>query len=219
ENIRNGGYSGLLTYSSIFYPIETPQIGFWDTLDFIGMDFYLPLLNITNDSSIPSYQDMIESFSGYFQYFKLWLSNQSSNVSSKPVIFTEVGYPSSLAGLAMPSSTPPAQCIDNYSANLTLQNMAFKALFQALDENSGIFNGTIIFWWDNPSSSDSYNERDSNNWGCSWTVRGKPAECTIAEAFGGECSSDRSSPANISNIISMNIKLFLCIILLFALYI
>ncbi len=152
---------------------------------------------------------MIESFSGYFQYFKLWLSNQSSNINSKPVIFTEVGYPSSLAGLAMPSSTPPAQCVGNYSVKFTLQNIAFKALFQALNENSG----TIIFWWDNPSSSDSYNERDSNNWGCSWTVHGKPAECTIAEYFGGECSSDQNISSIGHDVISIRLMLFICLIL------
>ncbi|CAF0846674.1 unnamed protein product [Rotaria sp. Silwood1] len=156
------------------------------------MDFYLPLLNITNDSNIPSQQDMIKRFSNYFQYFKFWLSNQSINVTSKPLVLTEVGYPSSLAGLALPSGNPAVQCVGNYSANFTLQDMAFKALFQALDENKGICNGTIIFWWDNPSSMDYYKEKDSNYWRCSWTVRGKPAECTIAEAFDGTCSTNRN---------------------------
>ncbi|CAF2631462.1 unnamed protein product [Rotaria sp. Silwood2] len=140
------------------------------------MDFYLPLINITKDNNIPSQQDMIRRFSDYFQYFKLWL---------------KVGYPSSLAGLAMPSGNPAVQCIGNYSANFTLQDMGFKALFQVLDDNRGISNGTIIFWWDNPSSMDYYKEKDSNNWECSWTVRGKPAECTIAEAFHGICSTNR----------------------------
>ncbi|CAF3425807.1 unnamed protein product [Rotaria sp. Silwood1] len=137
------------------------------------MDFYLPLLNITNDSNIPSQQDMIKRFSNYFQYFKFWLSNQSINVTSKPLVLTEVGYPSSLAGLALPSGNPTVQCV-------------------ALDENKEICNGTIIFWWDNPSSMDYYKEKDSNYWRCSWTVRGKPAECTIAEAFDGTCSTNRN---------------------------
>ncbi|CAF4599905.1 unnamed protein product, partial [Rotaria sp. Silwood2] len=140
------------------------------------MDFYLPLINITKDNNIPSQQDMIRRFSDYFQYFKLWL---------------KVGYPSSLAGLAMPSGNPAVQCIGNYSANFTLQDMGFKALFQVLDDNRGISNGTIIFWWDNPSSMDYYKEKDSNNWECPWTVRGKPAECIIAEAFHGICSTNR----------------------------
>ncbi|CAF4415729.1 unnamed protein product, partial [Adineta steineri] len=36
RNIRTESYSGLLIYCSIFYPIETQKIGFWDGLDFIG---------------------------------------------------------------------------------------------------------------------------------------------------------------------------------------
>ena len=216
KNIRQGGYSGLLTYCSIFYPVETQKIAFWDELDFIGMDFYLPLINITNDGSIPSQQDMARRLSNYFQYFKSWFNKQPANVTSKSVIFTEVGYPSSLAGLVNPSGDPAAHCIGNYSANLTLQNMVFKALFQALDENKGIFNGTIIFWWDNPSSMDYYYEKDSNNWGCSWTVREKPAECTIAEAFGGTCSTNRSNSINISNVILIYLELVVCFIFLFV---
>ncbi|CAF3325533.1 unnamed protein product [Rotaria socialis] len=213
RNIRAGGYSGLLTYCSIFYPIETQHIGFWDELGFIGMDFYLPLLNITNDSSVPSYQDMVRRFSHYFQYFKSWLSDQSVNVTSKPVVFTKVGYPSSLSGLAIPSGDPSAQCVGNYSTNFTLQDMAFKAPFQALNENKNIYDGTIIFWWDNPSSTDFYDEKDSNNWGCSWTVCGKPAECTIAEAFGGTCSMNQSNSTNINSLIR---KLFMILILLYS---
>jgi hypothetical protein len=213
KNIRAGGYSGLLTYCSIFYPIETGHIEFWDELDFIGMDFYLPLLNITNNVSITSQQDMVRRFSSYFQFFKSWLNEQPSNVSSKSVVLTEVGYPSSLAGLSMPSGTPPTRCVGNYSANFTLQDMAYKAFFQALDENKGICKGSIIFWWDNPSSMDFYDDRDSNDWGCSWTVRGKPAECTIAKAFGRKCPMNR---ANSSNVILISLKLFFYFILLFV---
>jgi hypothetical protein len=216
KSIRTGGYSGLLTYCSIFYPVETQNIDFWDELDFIGMDFYLPLLNITNNGSIPSQQDMTRRLSGYFQFFKLWFNQQPANVTSIPIVFTEVGYPSSLAGLAIPSGDAAAQCTGNYSANFTLQDMAFKALFQVLNDNKGLCDGTIIFWWDNPSSSDYYNEKDSNNWGCSWTVRGKPAECTIADAFGGTCSINRSSSININNVILICVKLFFCFILLFG---
>jgi hypothetical protein len=215
QNIRAGGYKGLLTYCSIFYPVETHHIGFWDELDFIGMDFYLPLLNITEDSNIPSQEDMTRRFSRYFQFFKLWLNEQPSNVTSKSVVLTEFGYPSSLAGLANPSEDAPAHCVGNSSANFTLQDMAYKAFFQALDDNKGLLNGSIIFWWDNPSTKDYYNRRDSNNWGCSWTVHGKPAECTIAQAFGGICSTSQTNSLYTHNLILINVKLFFGFIFLF----
>ena len=54
KNIRLEGFSGSLTYCSMFYPIETQNIAFWDELDFIGIDFYIPLLYTTHDDNIPS---------------------------------------------------------------------------------------------------------------------------------------------------------------------
>ncbi len=215
QNIRTGGYKGLLTYCSIFYPIETHHIGFWDELDFIGMDFYLPLLNITENGSTPSQEDMTRRFSHYFQFFKSWLNEQPLNVTSKSVVLTEIGYPSSLAGMANPSGNPADQCVGNYTANFTLQDMAYKAFFQALDDNKGLLNGSIIFWWDNPSSMDYYNERNSNNWGCSWTVREKPAECTIAQAFGGICSTNQTNSLYTHSIFLINLKLFFAFLFLF----
>ena len=187
QQIRQRNYRGLLTYCSIFYPIETNRIEFWDELDFIAMDFYLPLLNITVDEHLPSIQTMTRKFSAYFLSFKSWLYEQPTNISSKFLVLTEVGYPSSLAGLAIPYGDAPAQCLGNYTVNFTLQNMAFTALFQVLQNNSDLCKGAVIFWWDNPSTPDYYKDRDSNNWPCSWTVQGKPAECTIAQAFGGIC--------------------------------
>ena len=154
ENVRQDGDKGLLTYSSIFFPVETQKIQFWDLLDFIVMDFYLPLLNITTDTIVPSQQQMIDRFSHYFQHLKQWVDSQPFNVSMKSVILTETGYPSSLGGLAVPSANLPHQCVGIYNANLTLQDMALQAFFQGMKENPGIINGSIIFWWENPSSRD-----------------------------------------------------------------
>jgi hypothetical protein len=215
QTIRSEGYKGLLTYCSIFFPVETQNIGFWDELDFIGMDFYLPLLNITQNGSIPSQEDMTKRFSHYFQFFKTWFNEQSPNVTSKPVVFTEVGYPSSLSGMAVPSGVPADECVGNYTTNFTLQDMAYKGFFQALDDNKGLFSGSIIFWWDNPSSSDFYKNRDSNNWGCSWTVQGKPAECTIAKAFDGICPTSRTNSFYTHSMLFINLKLFLGFVFLF----
>ncbi|CAF4123275.1 unnamed protein product [Rotaria sordida] len=197
KNIRQGGYTGLLTYCSIFYPVETQQIQFWDILDFIGMDFYLPLLNITTQTIIPSYEHMIDRFSRYFQHFKQWIDSQPLNTSSKQVILTETGYPSSLGGLAAPFANLPSRCVGNYSANFTLQNMAFEAFFQAMKDNPGIINGSIIFWWENPSTRDFDRNENLSVWPCSWSPHGKPAECTIATAFGGKCPSSNDSRSTI----------------------
>ncbi len=76
---------------------------------------------------------------------------------------------------------------------LSYKTWPIKHFFQTLDENKGFLNGSIMFWWDNLSSKDYYNQRDSNNWGCSWTVHVKPAEYTIAQVFGGICSTSQTN--------------------------
>jgi hypothetical protein len=40
-------FSGKLTYCSIMWPVETQQVVFWDSLDFISMDTYFPFWNGT----------------------------------------------------------------------------------------------------------------------------------------------------------------------------
>ncbi|CAF4205721.1 unnamed protein product, partial [Rotaria sordida] len=88
------------------------------------------LLNVTSSNV----RNMIKTFFDYFQYFKLWLSNQSLNITSKSVISTRMGYPSSQLGLTILSGDPSSQRIGNDNANFILQNMAFKAFFQPMDQ-------------------------------------------------------------------------------------
>lgn len=153
---------------------------FWDLLDFISADTYVPLIN--SSGLVPSLAQMQSIFTNYMRYFEAWLQSQPANVSSLPVVWSEVGYPSSAAGLAAPSANPPDVCSGAASANLTLQAMAFQALFAAAPEFEWL-RGLNVFWFDNPSSPGYYPDRDTNGWACDWTVRGKPAEKIIAGAF------------------------------------
>jgi len=191
-------FTGLLTYCSIFYPVETQQVGFWEDVDFIAMDTYVPFIaNVTDPA--PTYQFMLQRFDGYFSRVQQWHSSQPANVSSLPIVLSEVGYPSSLAGTYRPANDPPKKCESGtpYEANFTLQQMAFDALITVLTtKHPHIVKGMVVFWFDNPTTADYYPKRATNAWGCSWTPRGKPAECNLAKAFGGV--------ATISNCTSMH---------------
>lgn len=85
-------YHGYLTYCSVFYPVETQQIGFWADLDFIGMDTYIPLMKNTTDT-VPTLSGMLTRFDTYFTKFEQWRAAQPANVSGLPAIITESGYP------------------------------------------------------------------------------------------------------------------------------
>lgn len=71
--------------------------------------------------------EMVHHFSSYLQRLKMWINEQSSNVSIKSIVLTETGYPSSSAGLTTPFANLPGACIGNDTGNFTLQDMAFRA--------------------------------------------------------------------------------------------
>jgi len=177
-------FTGLLTYCSVFYPEETGNVTFWSSLDFISMDTYVPFYNVT------SQQQMNDDYYGYLTYVMSWLMTQPQNVSSLPMVLSEVGYPSSLSGLTMPWATiPEGKCPSEGmgASNFTAQDMAWKAVLSTVVAFPKI-KGTVVFWYDNPSTPDWYPDRNNDNWACDWTPRGKPAECTIARAWNGTAS-------------------------------
>jgi hypothetical protein len=98
------------------------------------------------------------------------------------------GYPSCEAGLITPWLSFECNQFSNTTGNFTMQASAFDALLSTVVEFPFV-SGVNIFWFDNPTSSDWIGNRENNNWSCGWTPRLKPAECTIANAFGGVCSS------------------------------
>jgi len=152
------------------------------------MDTYIPFWNGT--TALPTQQNMNDEYYGYLEYVMSWLSSQPQNVSSLPLVLSEVGYPSSLSGLIMPWATIPlGKCPEEGigASNFTAQDMAWQAVLNSVGAFPKI-KGTVVFWYDNPSTPDWYPDRDNNNWACDWTPRGKPAECTIASAWNGTAS-------------------------------
>jgi len=175
-------YSGVITYCSIFYPVETQNITFWDHLDFISMDTYLPLWD--GVSAFPSQIVMNARYKYYLGRVDAWHQSLPSNVSKLPIVLSEVGYPSSIEGLITPYLSAPDTCNGTWASNLTVQRMAWEAVLTTV-ASTDVVQGVVVFWFDNPSSSDYCPNKANNNWGCSWDVRGKPAEKTIADAWCG----------------------------------
>jgi hypothetical protein len=202
DNVRNE-YNGLLTYCSIFWPIETQNVVFWSYLDFISMDTYLPLWNGTGDA--PSLQEMKDIYTGYLQGVSEWKNSQPKNISDMPLILSEVGYPSRNDGLISPSSNPPASCPKDgpQSSNFTAQDAAWTAVLESTMSPLGksLLCGISVFWYDNPSSQDYLGSNNNDTWACDWSPRGKPAECTIAKYWNGtasiaDCGSSNNNPGN-----------------------
>ncbi|MBI4283499.1 MAG: hypothetical protein HY663_03405 [Chloroflexi bacterium] len=87
-------YKGSITYSSIGSLPSAPlplgdekRIMWWDAVDYIGVDVYIPLTN-KNDPTVE------ELKAAWMQKGYLTLLESLSNRFNKPIIFTEVGYQS-----------------------------------------------------------------------------------------------------------------------------
>ncbi|MFH1269574.1 MAG: discoidin domain-containing protein [Candidatus Omnitrophota bacterium] len=78
-----GVFSGPLVYDANWDEYQT--VGFWDKLDFIGIDAYFPL-TAKND---PTKEELIIAWQNNASQIDRWLKERQLN---KPVIFTEAGY-------------------------------------------------------------------------------------------------------------------------------
>lgn len=135
-------FPGELTFASMpQYPLQL--VRFWDALDYIGVDAYVPLTDSSNPD--PSVEQLVSAWrtayvGDLFALHRQW---------GKPVLFTELGYQSRVGTAATPwgGATGP---IDQGP-----QQRAYEAAFQAL---AGIpwFSG--IYWWDWRASTPSPND-------------------------------------------------------------
>lgn len=78
-------FSGRLVYCANWD--EYKSVGFWDKLDFIGIDAYFPLTT----KKEPTKEELLASWKKHATDIDSWLKEKGI---SKPVVFTEAGYSS-----------------------------------------------------------------------------------------------------------------------------
>jgi hypothetical protein len=78
-------FSGPLVYSANWD--EYKNVTFWDALDYIGIDAYFPIA----DGKKPTLKELTDGWRGHAEDIQQWLV---SSKLGKPVLFTELGYPS-----------------------------------------------------------------------------------------------------------------------------
>jgi hypothetical protein len=133
------------------------SVSFWQELDFVGIDAYFPL----SDAADPSLGALVEGWAG-------WLGEIEAFAQSvgKPVIFTEIGYPS--RDFAARDPWAAGDPLRGDVANAALQARAYEAAFRAF-QGRAWFRG--LFWWNWLPRSDAGGSCDQG-----FTAQGKPAE-------------------------------------------
>ena len=129
-------YAGALTYGANWVS-GADQVHFWDALDYIGVDAYMPLATPADPN--PTVAQLDASWAPYVTELGQLVTHYR-----KPAIFTEIGYQSVTGTAVTPWSTPTG------SVSQTDQANAYQSAY-AVWSKVPWFHG--IFWWDwRPSS-------------------------------------------------------------------
>jgi len=156
--IVRGKYTGQLTYAANWDEVD--QVQFWDSLDLIGVDAYYPL---SSEGQQPSEDELVSAW-------QTPINNLASTSSrwGKPVLFTEIGYPTQSDATAYPFEVREGEPEDQAA-----QATAYRAAFTAFADLPW-FRG--MNWWSwraDPSKSEQLN--------IDYTPEGKEAEGVLAE--------------------------------------
>jgi hypothetical protein len=124
-----GIYHGPLTYAANWgkQAAEYELIGWWDQLDYIGVDAYFPL----STKAAPTVDDLAAGWESYTDpwgdtyHWKAAISAVQQHWN-RPVLFTEVGYASTPAG---PAAWDGPGLNGGGPPDLTVQAAAYHALF------------------------------------------------------------------------------------------
>lgn len=183
-------YSGKVTYAATYD--EVIKVGFWDKVDYIGVDAYIPSSTINN----PTVDQIVDAW--VKPHFNPWIRDtlyqgksvvdyykSLSEQYGKKVIFTEVGY-KSLDG----ANKDPGVFAGNGEVDFQEQVDCYTALFKVMENYGGQWLGGSFIWsyysFENPME-----ER-----GVAWTdytTQHKPANVTITTHY--------SSPAHVTGLV------------------
>ncbi|MBZ6076063.1 glycoside hydrolase family 113 [Microvirga puerhi] len=180
-------YSGKVTYAATYDTVQ--KVGFWDKVDFIGVDAYIPS-SLVNDPTVdqivdawvkphfdPWIRDTLHGGKSVVDYYKA-LSEQYG----KQVIFTEVGYKSMDGANKDPGVFGGSGTYDPQE-----QVDAYTALYKVMENYGGQWLGGAFLWsyysFENPMTP-----VDEGGRGVPWTdytTQHKPANAVVTEHYSG----------------------------------
>ena len=150
-------YKGEVTYAAN-WDREFEAIKFWDQLDYIGVNFYFPMAR-EGEAPAPGPARLLE------------LADRLRSLSkrhAKPVLFTEVGFPSVSTAAIEPWHET------NAPLDLELQRRCYETIFQAFAHEPW-FSG--MYWWKWPTHG------RGGSFDPSYNPIGKPALDVVSEWY------------------------------------
>ncbi len=171
RRVRSLGYRGVLTYAANWDQLRT--VGFWRSLDFIGIDAYFPLIPKDRRYS-PTTEELVSAWHGsYLPAGRVdWVAeiDRLHRTQGRPIVFTELGYGATACAAVAPYSLTPRCAFPSVRSKPTerAQQNAYVAALRVWSRVPYV-NG--IFWWDWPTNA--------NQAGDFYSPRGKLAERSL----------------------------------------
>lgn len=157
-------YKGKLTYAANWDP-GYKSVPFWNLMDFVGIDEYHPLKTPTDT---PSVEDLVTAWEPIVADLKA-----AHDETGKPVMLTELGYPSRRGATAMPAVEDTTKPVDQ-----AVQARAYTAAFQVLRKLPYLAG---VYWWDWATDT---RENEADGGQGTYRPRDKPAAKVIS-AYSG----------------------------------
>jgi hypothetical protein len=147
---------------------EFAAVGFWDQLNFVGVNLYFPLTG----SNSPSTNELKAAWSKSVGGFNmLQVLAEFSAFTGKDILVTEIGYQS-----ANGTNTAPFGVSGVFDSQE--QKQAYEAAFAALN-NRSIVKGMFLWVWDPNPNVDGYTDTG-------YSPQNKPALDVVVQNYGGE---------------------------------
>ena len=154
-------YSGQLVYAANWDNFK--NINFWDELDFVGIDAYFPLTYESN----PTMEELKQGWEKWKYDIEAWQSQVN-----KPIIFTEIGYPSTAH-----APYTPWKGGTYGNADPEIQAKCYEAFFKTIWKEPW-FAG--VYWWKWDT-----NVRAGGKHNRQFTPQNKPAQEIIEANYKG----------------------------------
>lgn len=121
-------YSGKIVYAANWDNFK--NINFWEELDYVGIDAYFPLTY----TEAPTVEDLKKAWEKWKYEIEAWQKEVD-----KPIIFTEIGYPSTAH-----AAYEPWKSAYSGSPDPELQAKCYEAFFQTVWNEPWLAG---VYWW------------------------------------------------------------------------
>ena len=159
-------YSGEITYAAN-WDEEYQHIAFWDALDYIGIQAYFPLTNEKN----PQLRSIVSGWQVHKQEIEA-----TSRRFDKPVLFTEIGYKSTVDATIEPWRWFGMLAGSFDRVSVQTQATAFEGFFEVF-WNEPWFAGAYVWRWA------SRHDAAGGLWDRAFWIQNKSAQNVVAKGF------------------------------------